>query len=125
MSVTGDVETSGIEGTMAHIHRGAVGVSGPIVETLEKNSATRWSVAAKTMLTETQCQTYMAGELHVNVRRVAHESGEIRLHLIPKAIEPGSARPIQGSIIFRLRNFSGVATWPANVRRELWDGARF
>ena len=34
----------GIEGTMAHIHMGALGMNGPVIVTLEKSSDTRWSV---------------------------------------------------------------------------------
>jgi len=83
MSVTGDVETTGIEGTMAHIHQGAVGVNGPIVVTLEKTAANRWSVPANTRLTDAQYQTYKDGGLYVNVHSAAHKSGEIRLQLTP------------------------------------------
>jgi CHRD domain len=83
MSVTGDVETSEIEGTMAHIHQGALGVRGPIVVTLEKTSATQWSVPANTGLTAVQYEAYEASELYVNVHSVAHTSGEIRVQLIP------------------------------------------
>jgi hypothetical protein len=84
-SVTGDVDTTGIESTMAHIHLGAVGVSGPIVVTLAQVSATRWSVPAGTTLTEAQYQSYRAGELYVNVHSDAYQGGEIRVQLAPPA----------------------------------------
>ncbi len=83
MTVSGDIETTGIDGTMAHIHLGAVGVNGPVVVTLDKVSATRWSVAADTKLTAAQYQSYKAGELYVNVHSNAHKSGEIRVQLAP------------------------------------------
>ena len=83
MTVSGGVDTTGIEGTMAHIHLGAVGVNGPVVVTLEKVSATRWSVPAGTKLTAAQYQSYKAGELYVNVHSEAHKGGEIRLQLTP------------------------------------------
>jgi hypothetical protein len=82
-SVTGEVDTTGIEGTMAHIHQGAVGVSGPIVVTLEKTAPNRWSVPANAKLTSAQFQTYKDGGLYVNVHSVAHKSGEIRMQLTP------------------------------------------
>jgi hypothetical protein len=84
-TVTGVVDTMGITGTMAHIHLGAIGVSGPVVVTLEQTSAKRWSVPAGTKLTEEQMQSYKNGDLYVNVHSAAHKSGEIRLQLTPSA----------------------------------------
>ena len=46
LSVTGFVETAGIVGTMAHVHVGAVGKSGPPIIMLAKTTATRWSVSS-------------------------------------------------------------------------------
>ncbi len=83
MSVTGAVETVGIDGTMAHIHQGAVGMNGPVVVTLEKTAANRWSVPANTRLTDAQYQTYKDGGFYVNVHSAAHKGGEIRLQLVP------------------------------------------
>jgi hypothetical protein len=83
LSVTGDIDTSGIDGTMVHIHQAPAGVSGPIVVTLEKISATQWSVPAHTKLTAAQYEAYKSGELYVNVHSAAHQNGEIRLQLTP------------------------------------------
>lgn len=84
-TVTGAVDTIGIEGTMAHIHQGAIGVNGPVLVTLEKTSPMRWSVPAGTKLTDAQIQSYKSGDLYVNVHSAAHKSGEIRLQLTPSA----------------------------------------
>jgi hypothetical protein len=84
-TVTGGVDTIGIEGTMAHIHLGALGVNGPVVVTLEKKSPMRWAVPAGTKLTDEQMQSYKNGDLYVNVHSAAHMGGEIRLQLTPSA----------------------------------------
>jgi hypothetical protein len=84
-TVSGGVDTIGIDGTMAHIHQGAIGVSGPVVVTLEKTTAMHWAVPAGTKLTDEQYQTFKSGDLYVNVHSAAHPSGEIRLQLTPSA----------------------------------------
>ena len=82
-SVTGGVETTGIDGTAAHIHQGAPGENGPPLITLAKTSATKWSVPAGAALNDAQYAAYKAGNLYVNVHSVAHSGGEIRLQLKP------------------------------------------
>ena len=45
---------AGVDGTAAHIHQGAAGTNGPVIVTLTKILATRWSVPPGTKLTEAQ-----------------------------------------------------------------------
>jgi hypothetical protein len=80
-SVSGDVETTDIRGTMAHIHQAAAGSNGPVLVTLFKRSQTLWSVPAGTTLTAEQYQSFRAGKLYVDVHSAAHPGGQIRLQL--------------------------------------------
>src|SRR5678815_3325294 len=54
MSVSGMVKTTGIEGTMAHIHMAEPGKNGPPVISLEKKGTDEWVVPAGSKLTEDQ-----------------------------------------------------------------------
>lgn len=83
MSVSGKVTTSGVAGTMAHIHAGKAGANGPVVVTLTKSGDNVWLVPDGTRLSETAYQSYKAGELYVNVHSAEHKPGEIRGQLNP------------------------------------------
>jgi len=82
-SVTGSLKTSGIEGTVAHIHVGAPGQAGPPIITLEKGADGAWSVPAGSKLTDEQYASFKAGNLYVNVHSAEHKPGEIRGQLKP------------------------------------------
>lgn len=82
-SVSGDIKSSGIDGTVAHIHVGAPGQSGPPIITLEKGANGAWSVPAGSKLTDEQYASFKAGNLYVNVHSVEHKPGEIRAQLKP------------------------------------------
>jgi hypothetical protein len=82
-SVTGTLKTSGIEGTVAHIHVGAPGQAGPPIITLEKGADGAWSVPAGSKLTDEQYASFKAGNLYVNVHSAEHKPGEIRAQLKP------------------------------------------
>jgi len=82
-SVSGRITTTGIDGTVAHIHVGAPGQSGPPIITLEKTADGVWSVPAGAKLTDEQYASFKAGTLYVNVHSAEHKPGEIRAQLKP------------------------------------------
>jgi hypothetical protein len=82
-SVSGIIKTTGIDGTVAHIHVGAPGQSGPPIITLNKDANGVWSVPAGSKLTDEQYASFKAGNLYVNVHSAEHKAGEIRGQLKP------------------------------------------
>jgi hypothetical protein len=82
-SVSGTITTTGITGTMTHIHEGAPGKNGPPIITLEKGADSAWSVPSGSKLTDAQYNSFKAGNLYVNVHSEEHKSGEIRAQLKP------------------------------------------
>ena len=83
-SVSGKITTTGVEGTMGHIHQGkAPGENGPPIITLEKGSDGSWSVPKGSKLTDEQYEAYKAGKLYVNIHSAEHKGGEIRAPLKP------------------------------------------
>ena len=82
-AVSGSVTTTGMSGTMAHIHMAAAGKNGPVIVPLSKTGDGVWSVPAGSKLTPDQLKAYKAGELYVNVHTEANKGGEIRAQLKP------------------------------------------
>jgi hypothetical protein len=82
-SVSGTIKTTGIDGTVAHIHLGAPGQSGPPIITLNKEAGGAWSVPEGSKLTDEQYASFKAGNLYVNVHSAEHKPGEIRGQLKP------------------------------------------
>jgi hypothetical protein len=82
-SVSGTIKTTGIDGTVAHIHVGAPGVAGPVIITLAKGEGGVWSVPPGSKLTDEQYASFKAGNLYVNVHSAEHKPGEIRAQLKP------------------------------------------
>jgi hypothetical protein len=79
-SVSGSVTTTGVAGTMAHIHQGAPGQNGPVIVPLTKNGDT-YSVPAGAKLNSAQMDALKAGNLYLNVHSAEHKGGEIRAQL--------------------------------------------
>jgi len=82
-AVSGSVKTTGVEGTAAHIHVGAVGANGPVIVPLAKGADGAWAVPPGAKLTPEQLKSFKAGELYVNVHSEKNKGGEIRAQLAP------------------------------------------
>jgi len=82
-SISGGVTTSGLAGTVAHVHLAAPGKNGPPIITLTKKSDNEWVIPAGSKLTDAQYASFKAGELYVNVHTAANKAGEIRGQLNP------------------------------------------
>ena len=81
-AVSGSITTTGVQGTMAHIHQGAKGANGPVIIPLTKNGDT-YTAPQGAKLTPAQLQAFKSGGLYVNVHSNAHKGGEVRGQLQP------------------------------------------
>jgi len=82
-SVSGTIKTTGIEGTVAHVHLAEPGKNGPPIITLTKTADNAWSVPEGAKLTDDQYKSFKEGNLYVNVHSAEHKGGEIRAQLKP------------------------------------------
>ena len=82
-SVSGTITTTGIDGTMAHIHEGAIGQNGPVIVPFVKTGDNVWSAQPGAKLTDLQLESFKNGNLYVNVHSAANKGGEIRAQLKP------------------------------------------
>ena len=81
-AVSGSVTTSGVEGTMAHIHMAAKGQNGGVIVPLTKSGDT-YTAPAGAKLNDAQMAAFKAGNLYVNVHSAANKGGEVRGQLNP------------------------------------------
>jgi hypothetical protein len=81
-TLSGSVTTKDVQGTMAHIHRGAKGQNGPIIVPLDKKGD-NYSVPAGRKLTPQQMDDLKKGNLYVNVHTNRNKGGEVRGQLQP------------------------------------------
>jgi CHRD domain len=82
-TISGQIKTSGLEGTAAHIHLGAPGESGPPIVTLVKGPNGTWRIPSGAKLTDQQYASFKEGNLYVNVHSAEHKGGELRAQLKP------------------------------------------
>jgi hypothetical protein len=81
-TITGSVTTTGVAGTMAHIHQGAKGQNGPVIVPLTKKGDT-YTVPEGRRLTPAQMEQLKQGNLYVNVHSDRFKGGEVRAQLQP------------------------------------------
>ena len=81
-AVSGSVTTTGVKGTMAHIHQGAAGANGPVIVPFTKDGDT-YKAPAGAKLTADQMKEFKAGNLYFNVHSDANKGGEVRGQLKP------------------------------------------
>lgn len=82
-SIGGHVTISGMSVTVAHIHEAPPDKNGPIVIPLTRTSENVWSVPAGVVLTDSQYESYKAGNLYFNIHSATHRAGEIRGQIKP------------------------------------------
>lgn len=82
-TITGSVTTTGMKGTMAHIHEAAAGANGPVAIPLVQDGDGKWAVPPGTKLNDAQYAALKAGKLYVNVHSAQYPGGEVRAQLQP------------------------------------------
>ena len=88
-TVSGQITTTGVEGTVAHIHDSMPGQTmcgaknGPVIVPLTKGPDNTWSVPAGSKLSDAQYESFKAENLYVNVHSAANKGGEICAQLKP------------------------------------------
>jgi len=82
-NLNANIRTSNLAATSAHIHAGAVGNTGAVVSTFIQDSIDTdfWSVSD--MLSGTDIDDYLSGNLYFNVHSTANQNGEIRSQINP------------------------------------------
>ncbi|HKX45347.1 MAG TPA: CHRD domain-containing protein, partial [Planctomycetota bacterium] len=124
-TLTYDVQATGLVATAAHIHRGAVGVNGPIVFPLTQTGPATFS-GTTGPLTNADFVDLLTNRFYVNVHTAAFPGGEIRdqVHVgglnvdavrfgIPNGIETrffvGALPELAGKLYWVLGSASGTA----------------
>ena len=115
-AIGGQITVEGLTGraTMAHIHRGFPGNTGPVAIGLEGNDdGTVWTIPDGSSLTDTMIgdvsDAFARGELYFNVHTEANQAGELRGQIVPT----GDAAPTAFTV--RIANVSTDETLPTST----------
>ncbi|MEM7204732.1 MAG: CHRD domain-containing protein [Planctomycetota bacterium] len=111
------LETAGLVGTAAHIHRGAAGVVGPVAVPLA-GGPTRWSGAAA--VSPADQDDLLNALCYVNVHSAAHPAGEIRGQIL--AVQDGLAHSPLGNAHVSLDGQGNLVV--SNLGSSGQDGVR-
>ena len=100
--VQGNMTTSGITATAAHIHDAFAGTNGPVVVPLEQDAvdASIFNVPVGALLDTGAIDRLVAGGLYVNVHSAAAPGGEIRGQILPNGF------------VLRFTDLAGIASVP-------------
>lgn len=86
-ALTGNITTSGLSGTAAHLHQAPARANGPVVLSFstgsQSASTSYWNVPANTVLDANVYKSLLRGGLYADVHSAAHPNGEIRGQLAP------------------------------------------
>ncbi len=93
-AIRGFVKTTGITGTVAHIHEAAAGAATgavivPMTQTPDGSGI--WVIPAGQVLTASQMASFNAGNLYFNVHSAANPGGEIRGPIVAATVKIGNA----------------------------------
>ena len=91
--IGGFVKTTGITGTVAHIHEAAAAVTGAVIIPLTQTPAGSgiWVVPAGQILTAGQAASFNTNGLYFNVHSAANPGGEIRGQIVAATVKIGNA----------------------------------
>lgn len=80
-SVAVNITVRGMTPTAAHIHEGTAGANGPVAVPLTKSGENTFTAAPGAKFTESQYNSYKAGNTYLNVHSARNPGGEIRAQL--------------------------------------------
>ena len=77
-SFVAGLTTTGLTGTVAHIHTGATGSNGPVAVGFSQASPGVWAAPATAKLTAVQANAFATDNMYFNAHSAAFPGGEMR-----------------------------------------------